>query len=146
MDIFTGNVQNGVTSKSCLEIYSNKLCWYCGKPGYRGEHCRFRKKNKEEKGESAKLARSGSLSEESDNELAFVCREATENENQEEKRRSEKNSKGEGETALVCVVGCHYPVFNGDTMIADSGCSCHRVKNGDFLEKLQDITESISGI
>ena len=28
--------KNGVTSKSCLEIYSNKLCWYCGKPGHRG--------------------------------------------------------------------------------------------------------------
>ena len=135
-----------MTSKSCLEIYSNKLYWYCGKAGHRGGDYRLRKKNKEEKGESAKLARSGSLSAESDDELAFVCRELTENGNHEAKRRSEKKSKGEVETALVCVDGRRYPAFNGDTMIADSGCSCHMVKNGDFLEEPQDITESISGI
>ena len=34
----------------------------------------------------------------------------------------------------------------GDHCIANSGCSCHLVKNGDFLEELQDITKSISGI
>ena len=31
-------------------------------------------------------------------------------------------------------------------MIADSGCSRHLVRNEDFLQEAQDITESISGI
>ena len=31
-------------------------------------------------------------------------------------------------------------------MIADSGCSCHLVRNREFLEEAQDIKESISGI
>ena len=60
--------------------------------------------------------------------------------------QSESSWGGEQETALVCINGRHYPAFNGDTMTADSGCSCHLVRNGEFLEELQDITESISGI
>ena len=58
----------------------------------------------------------------------------------------ESNRRGESETALVCIDGRHYPAFKGDTMIADSGCSCHLVRNGECLEELQDIKESISGI
>ena len=50
------------------------------------------------------------------------------------------------DTALVCIDGRHYPAFKGDTMIADSGCSCHLVKSGEFLEDVEEIQESISGI
>ena len=60
--------------------------------------------------------------------------------------QSKSNGRGESETALVCIDGRHYPAFKGNTMIADSGCSCHLVRNGECLEELQDITESISGI
>ena len=60
--------------------------------------------------------------------------------------QSESSRRGESETALVCIDGRHHPAFKGDTMIADSGCSCHLVRNGECLEELQDIKESISGI
>ena len=53
---------------------------------------------------------------------------------------------GAQDTALVCIGGCHYPVLKGDTMIADSGCSCHLVGNGEFLEEIEEIHRSISGI
>ena len=94
----------------------------------------------------AKLAKSESMNPGCDHELAFVCHEVTKNESNETMHQSKSNGRGESETALVCIDRRHYPAFKGDTMIADSGCSCHLVRNGEFLEELQDITESISGI
>ena len=60
--------------------------------------------------------------------------------------QSESGRGGEQETTLVCIDGRHYLAFKGSTMIADSGCSCHLVRNREFLEEAQDIRESISGI
>ena len=118
-----------MTSKSCLEIYTNKLCSYCGKSGHKFSECRLKKKHQEEKGEKAKLAKSESENPGCDDELAFVCHEVTKNESNETMHQSKSNGRGESETALVCIDGRHYPAFKGDTMIADSGCSCHLVRN-----------------
>ena len=49
--------KNGVTSESCLEIYTNKLCFYCGKSGHKFSECRLRKKNAQGKNEKANLAK-----------------------------------------------------------------------------------------
>ena len=80
--------KNGVTSKSCLEIYTNKLCYYCGKSGHKLSECRLRKKHQEEKGEKAKLAKSESENPGCDDKLAFVCHEVTKNENNETMHQS----------------------------------------------------------
>ena len=73
--------KNGVTSKSCIEIYTNKLCSYCDKSGHKFSECRLRKKNDQEKNENANLAKSVERDPGHDNELGFVCREVTKSEN-----------------------------------------------------------------
>ena len=94
----------------------------------------------------AKLAKTVSENPGYDNELGFMCREVTKSESKETMHQSSSRRRGDGETALVCINGRHYPAVKGDTMIANSGCSCHLVRNREFLEEAQDITESISGI
>ena len=78
--------KNGMTTKSCLEIYTNKLCSYCGKPGHKFSECRLRKKNGQEKNEKANMAKSVESVPGFDNELGFVCLEVTKSE------RSSKSS------------------------------------------------------
>ena len=70
----------------------------------------------------------------------------TKSESKETMHQSESSRGCKQETALVCIDGHHYLAFKGDTMIAASGCSCHLVRNGEFLEEAQDIKESISDI
>lgn len=50
--------KNNVTTKSRLEIYTNKLCSFCGKPGHKFSECRLRKKNSQEKNEKSNMVRS----------------------------------------------------------------------------------------
>ena len=88
----------------------------------------------------AKLAKTVSENPGYDDELGFVCREVTKSESKETMRQNKSSRRSEQETALVFIDGRHYPAFKGDTMIANSGCSCHLVRNGEFLEEAQDIT------
>ena len=106
----------------------------------------MRKKNVQEENQRANLAKTVEVNPGYDGELGFVCREVNENESEETMHQSESSGGGERETAFVCIDGRHYPAFKGDTMIAKSSCSCHLVKNGEFLEEAQDIQKSIRGI
>ena len=87
MDIHTGNdlkkTKNSVTSKSCLGIYTNKLCSFSGKPGHQLSPCRLRKKNAQEKSKTANLAKSVERNPGYDGELGFVCREVAKSKNKE---------------------------------------------------------------
>lgn len=47
---------------------------------------------------------------------------------------------------FLSIDGHQYPVFKDDTMIANIGCSFHLVGNGDCLEEVEKIQETISGI
>ena len=83
--------KNGVTSKSCLEIYTNKLCFCCGKSEHKFSECRLRQKSVQEKSERANVAKTVEENPGYNDELGFICREVTKNESNETMHQSESS-------------------------------------------------------
>ena len=106
--------------------------------------CRNRKNKDQEEDEKAKLSNSVERDPEYDEELGFVCLEVTNIEENEMMLRNEETRGDEQDTALVSIHGRHYPSFKGNTMIANTGCSCHLVRNKEYLEEVEEINECIS--
>ena len=90
-----------MSTKSYLEMFTNKLCLYCGKPGHKFSECRLRKKNGQEKNEKANLAKSSERSPGYNDELGVVCREVTNSESNGKMPQS-KSSGGVSKIQPLC--------------------------------------------
>ena len=207
--------RNGITGKSCKEIYKNRLCGYCGKPGHVYKNCNARKRYENEKQEKANLANSSERFPGYSEELGFCCQMVTNS----ERKIQNGNSKGQpsrkqvrfddlvqvipseaamvcrvdkwskkksvrfddltqvipseaakaldkknavkkvrfsetvevipsdAETAMMCRIdGTLYPEFSSNTVVGDTGASCHMFNSDEGFEDVEDIDEEVQGI
>ena len=163
----------GITSKSCAECFSQRLCMYCGKKNHKSADCRENMKKK--KGGQANIAMTSVTQDETLNEkqesatrivrfpgyndeLGFAADEGQTNikvNSKDKKVGFELDAKVgtnqpenvTSEVANVCQIdGMTYPSFNEGTAIGDSGTSCHLFGSDEGFEDVEKIDENVTGI